>query len=159
MQGLPGAAGLIGSPGTPGTPGGPGSAGGVGSTGPVGSAGLPGSQGTPGAAGLPGTQGPVGPTGPAGTQSVFGTNTGTAGPVGNEGIDFNVGQVLLFAGRSGAGRIAAGQSLQIANFALLNNILSGFFGQTSTTFALPDLRPTAPNNTSYFIVTSGIFPN
>jgi microcystin-dependent protein len=45
-----------------------------------------------------------------------------------------------------------------SNTALFSLIGTNYGGNGTTTFALPDLRPAAPNNTQYLICVTGLFP-
>jgi microcystin-dependent protein len=52
-----------------------------------------------------------------------------------------------------------GQLLPISqNTALFSLLLSNFGGDGKLTFALPDLRETAPAKTRYHIAVAGVFP-
>jgi microcystin-dependent protein len=54
---------------------------------------------------------------------------------------------------------ADGRVLSIeSNTALFALIGTNYGGNGTTTFALPDLRPAAPNNTQYLICVTGLFP-
>ena len=129
-----------------------GAAGALGPQGPQGPAGLT------GAPGPTGPQGPAGPTGPAGTEALFGTNTSYA--VAGSGRQCTFGEIILNAGTVANGMPAQGQLLSISEFAGLFSVLGVLYGGNGTsTFALPDLRPYAPNGLTYSICMSGIFPS
>ena len=137
-------------------------------TGPAGPA------GPTGPAGPKGPAGPTGPEGPAGTisptqqaqltslvnfQSNFGTNTGNASEA--NGAQCTIGQILLTASpvRTAGGVPANGQLLPISsNVALFSLIGTTYGGNGVTDFALPNLRAIAPNNMTYSICITGIFP-
>jgi hypothetical protein len=128
----------------------------VGPPGPPGPPGLPGPQGVPGPIGPPG---PQGPPGPSGTQGVFGTDTSRGVTSLSQGIDCIIGEIKLFAGPRGQFLPAYGQVLSIVqNQALFSLLGTTFGGNGQTTFALPDLRSAAPNGTTYYICTQGIYP-
>lgn len=131
-----------------------------GPAGPQGVAGPAGPVGPAGVQGLTGPAGPTGPTGPqgpAGVQNLFGTNTSLARA--GFGAPCTLGQLTLNAGVIGNGVPAQGQLFPIqqntALFALLGTL---YGGDGVTNFALPDMRPYAPNGTTYTICTQGFFP-
>ena len=102
-----------------------------------------------------------GPRGPAGTTALFGQNTNKAG-TGSGGQTCSLGEVIITAGNVAAvGTLPAnGQLLSISsNPALFSLIGTEYGGNGSTTFALPNLKKSAPNGLTYSIcATSGIFP-
>jgi Phage Tail Collar Domain/Collagen triple helix repeat (20 copies) len=150
-----GPAGAIGPAGPPGATGPAGPAGPAGATGP---AGPPGPTGPAGPAGPPGPAGPAGATGPAGTTGLFGTNTSLA--AGGTGGPCTLGQVILSAGTVANGVPAQGQLLSIAqNTALFSLLGTHYGGDGEITFALPDLRGSAPNGLTYSICITGTFPS
>jgi tail collar domain/collagen triple helix repeat protein len=172
VAGATGPAGAIGPAGPAGAVGPVGAAGPVGPAGPAGPMGTPGAAGPAGAAGAVGPAGPSGPTGPAGPEGP----TGPAGPAGTTGI-FGSNSLDFFAGSGGAectiGTItlnvavqypanylpADGRILSIEeNVALFSLIGINYGGDGETTFALPNLKSAAPDNTIYLICVTGIFP-
>jgi Phage Tail Collar Domain/Collagen triple helix repeat (20 copies) len=161
-QGLKGATGAVGPQGTTGATGAAGPQGQQGLTGAAGALGPQGPQGPAGLTGAPGPtgpQGPEGPTGPAGTQALFGTNTSYA-VAGTTGVQCTIGQIFLTAGLVANGMPAQGQLLFIADYSPLFTLLRTLYGGNGTsTFALPDLRPYAPNGLTYSICTVGILPS
>ena len=125
----------------------------TGATGPTGS------PGATGPAGPQGIQGPVGPKGPSGTQAILGSNTIPFGPSNASGVQCNLGNVTLnIAIRYPFSYLPAdGRILSIADYPDLFNLLgTDYGGDGETTFALPDLRPAAPNNTQYLVCVTGI---
>ncbi len=162
-QGSTGATGAAGPQGTTGATGAAGPQGAAGAQGLTGAAGALGAQGPQGPAGLTGApgptgpQGPAGPTGPAGTQALFGTNTSNA--VAGSGVQCTVGEIILTAGTVANGIPAQGQLLPISQNQALFSLLDTLYGGNGTTdFALPDLRPYAPNGLTYSICIQGIYP-
>ena len=144
------AAGTAGAKGDTGDAGPAGPAGAKGDTGDAGPAGPPGAKGDTGDAG------PVGPAGPGADQ--FGTNRNSF--AAGRSTECTLGEVTLFAGTVGNGIPAQGQLLPInTNQALFSLMGTNFGGDGRTTFALPDLRPAAPNGTTYYICDVGIFPS
>jgi len=142
-QGIPGPPGAPGAPGTQGLPGGPGP------------------QGFPGAPGPMGPQGPTGPAGPAGTTGIFGTNTIGFFSNGGGAAQCTLGQVILSAAVTypSAWMPADGRLLPIqGNTAIFSLLGTNYGGNGLTTFALPDLRSAAPNNTQYLLCVAGVFP-
>jgi len=156
-----------------------GPAGPTGPVGPIGPQGVPGAAGANGANGTNGAGGATGATGPAGTQGPTGA-TGAVGPTGAEGGDLGalfgagvgypvvrgkggectLGQVILTAGAVAVGIPANGQLLAISqNEALFSLFGTIYGGDGMTNFALPDLRPMAPNGTIYTICDEGIYPS
>jgi hypothetical protein len=126
--------------------------------GPVGPTGPTGPQGLIGPPGPAGPTGPTGPTGPSGTQNLFGTNTSQARA--GVGATCTLGQLMLAAGAIGNGTPAQGQILPInSNIAMFSILGTLYGGDGVTTFALPDMRPYAPNGTTYMICASGVFPS
>jgi hypothetical protein len=161
-QGPTGPTGAVGPQGTTGATGAAGPQGQQGLTGAAGALGPQGPQGPAGLTGAPGPtgpQGPEGPTGPAGTQALFGTNTSSA-VAGTTGVQCTIGQIFLTAGLVANGMPAQGQLLFIADYSPLFTLLRTLYGGNGTsTFALPDLRPYAPNGLTYSICTVGILPS
>jgi hypothetical protein len=159
-QGAQGAQGAAGPAGPRGVAGPAGPMGANGATGPTGAQGSPGATGPQGPTGPQGATGPRGPQGPAGTPDArFGNNTEPffGGPT-QEGCI--LGEVRLFAGTVGGGHAADGSLLQISqNTALFSLIGTMYGGDGRTTFALPDLRGSAPNGLNYTICTVGIYPS
>lgn len=152
--GATGPQGIKGDTGTTGLQGAKGDAGTAGSTGPQGPQGFTGPQGQQGPTG---PQGPQGPQGPSGINNTFGSSTGL-GATGKS-IDCTLGQVTLSAGFVGNGTPAYGQILSIAQYQALFSLLGTTYGGNGqTTFALPDLRAAAPNNTTYYICINGVYP-
>lgn len=152
-----------------------------GSQGPPGPAGAPGAQGQQGPAGATGPAGPTGPTGPAGP-------TGAPGPSGtvpanlttlskalstNGGKAFtdnrisaacpnmNVGDVILSVTGYAQGALPAdGRLLAISDYPALFDLIGTLFGGDGiTNFALPDLRPFAPQLLQYAICVEGNYPS
>jgi Phage Tail Collar Domain/Collagen triple helix repeat (20 copies) len=165
--------GLAGPAGATGAIGPVGPAGAMGATGPIGPAGPAGAIGPAGPAGAAGTQGPAGPTGPAGpegptgatgpsgTTGIFGTNDINFFTEGGGGVQCTLGSVILNVAVEYPGNYlpADGRTLAITiNTALFSLIGTNYGGDGMTTFALPDLRKAAPNNTQYLICVTGIFP-
>jgi hypothetical protein len=153
--GLRGAVGPTGATGPTGPPGAPGARGATGSTGPTGATGLM------GLVGPTGPTGPTGATGPSGTTGIFGTNNINFFTQGNGGATCTLGSILLNASVLYTANYlpADGRLLQIQNnTALFSLIGTNYGGNGFSTFALPDLRKAAPNNTQYLICVSGIFP-
>ncbi len=107
------------------------------------------------------TTGPAGPRGPAGTASLFGRSTNKAS-TGTGGATCTLGQILLTAGTTAptGTLLANGQLLSISgNTALFGLLGNAYGGNGTTTFAVPDLRKSAPDGLSYSIcATAGIFP-
>jgi hypothetical protein len=175
----------IGQVGPTGPPGPAGPMGPPGLQGPSGPAGAPGAQGQQGPAGPVGASGPAGPTGPTGPAGPTGppghsgaipanlttlsgalsTNGGSS--YGNEKkisaacSNMNVGDVILSVNGYSQGALPADGSLLpiIGNQDLFQLIGTSFGGDGRTTFALPDLRPFAPQGLQYAISVEGIFPS
>jgi Phage Tail Collar Domain/Collagen triple helix repeat (20 copies) len=126
-----------------------------GAKGDTGATGAQGPKGDPGATGPQGSQGPAGPSTP---DARFGTNTSLA--VAGNGAQCTLGQLILTAGTVANGTPADGRLLPISqNQALFSLLGTTYGGDGRTTFALPDLRSAAPNNTTYSICMVGIFPS
>jgi hypothetical protein len=109
----------------------------------------------------PGATGPQGPPGPSGTQGIFGTNELTFQQGSSEGATCNLGAIELTAAAEYPTFYlpADGRLLNISdNNALYQLLGTRYGGDGQTTFALPDLRSAAPNNTLYLICVAGIFP-
>lgn len=162
-RGPTGEAGEAGPQGEPG-PQGP--------TGPEGPVGPVGPEGPQGDVGEPGPEGPQGDTGPAGPQGEPGPEgeQGPMNPIDEEfgnpssttaasGRDCVIGEIILVAGDFGMGTPAEGQLLNISEFQALYSVLGTTYGgDGQSTFALPDLRPVAPNGLNYHICKVGIYP-
>jgi len=161
-QGAAGPAGQTGPAGPAGPAGNTGPAGPAGPTGAAGPTGPAGATGATGPAGPEGPQGVPGPTGPPGNlAAVFGTNNINFLTNSGGSAQCNLGSILLSASvvypanyLPADGRILAIQS----NAALFSLLGTDYGGNGISNFALPDLRPAAPNNTQYLICVSGIFP-
>lgn len=92
-----------------------------------------------------------------GEQNLFGTGTNWA--VDGHGGDCTLGEIILSAGAVANGWVADGRLLSIAqNSALFSLLGTTYGGDGRTTFAIPDLRGTAPNKLTYSICHTGIFP-
>jgi hypothetical protein len=143
----------------------------VGPTGPPGPAGPAGATGPPGPTGPTGPAGPTGPVGPSGKipanlttlANALSTNGGTA--FGNNKIsaacpNMNIGDVLLSVNSYGQGALPAdGRLLTISDYPALFDLIGTLFGgDGKSTFALPDLRPFAPQLLQYSICVDGNFP-
>ncbi len=149
LTGPAGATGASGPMGLQGVQGAPGPAG---PTGP---------QGVQGATGPQGAQGPAGPQGPSGTTGIFGSNFISFLLGSEDGATCTLGQVQLNAAVNYPENYtpADGRLLPIKdNTALFALMGTNYGGDGTTTFALPDLRSAAPNNTQYLVCTVGIFP-
>jgi Phage Tail Collar Domain len=112
-------------------------------------------QGPPGADGAPGAPDPA----TSAYVGRFGSDTGNAASA--VGAPCTLGQVLLTAStvKTAGGVPANGQLLPIAqNFALFALLGTTYGGNGQTTFALPDLRPVAPNHMTYSICINGEWP-
>src|SRR5579864_544252 len=168
-NGTNGTNGVDGAPCLPSIPacvGPPGPAGKDGADGAPGAAGPAGPPGPKGDTGSTGPAGPQGPQGPAGTDATadtyvgqFGTNTGGAHEASSTVC--TLGQIRLTASPSltAGGVPADGQILPInLNTALFSLLGTTYGGNGVTTFALPDLRSITPNNMTYSICVSGVFP-
>ncbi|MGO9066437.1 MAG: tail fiber protein, partial [Myxococcaceae bacterium] len=160
-MGPPGSTGPAGTPGPMGLPGLPGAMGPAGVAGPAGAAGANGAAGAEGPPGATGPQGPVGPQGPAGATGPdprFGTDTALA--VAGTGAECTLGQVILTAGIVANGLPAQGQLLLISQYPAVFSLMGTTYGGDGTvSFALPDLRPVAPNGLTYSICMVGVFPS
>lgn len=87
----------------------------------------------------------------------FGKNTSLAAR--SSGAECTLGEIILSAGSRGQGIPAAGQLLPIAqNQTLFALLATTYGGDGTTTFALPDLRSSAPNGLTYTICVEGVFP-
>jgi hypothetical protein len=153
----------------------------LGQIGPVGPAGATGAQGPAGPAGATGPAGPTGPTGPAGPTGPQGspatiqanldtlsralsTNGGTAfgyNKISAACPNMNIGDVLLSVNSYGQGALPAdGRLLAISDYPALFDLIGTLFGgDGKSTFALPDLRPFAPQLLQYSICVEGNFPS
>jgi hypothetical protein len=119
-----------------------------------------GATGATGPAGPQGPPGPAGPTGPSGTQGLFGSNSLTF-LQGSSGVTCDLASLMLSASNLiPAGYVPAdGRLLLISqNAALWNQLGTNYGGDGTITFALPDLRAAAPNNTIYLICVIGDYP-
>lgn len=126
-----------------------------GAKGEQGETGLQGPAGTPG---VPGLQGPAGNSLLSG---YFGQRTGNGSETGHSTRECVLGEIMLAGFRSpwGMGVPAKGQILPISqNTALYSLFGTTYGGDGITTFGLPDLRPVAPNDMTYFVCASGYFP-
>jgi len=89
---------------------------------------------------------------------LFGTNTAPAD--GSTAASCTTGTIGLTAANIAPDLVADARTLQIADYPDLFSLLGvKFGGDGDTTFALPDLRPIAPNGTSYWICTHGDMPS
>ena len=159
--GAQGAVGPTGPAGAKGATGATGAQGPIGPTGPAGARGATGATGATGLAGPIGPTGPTGATGPSGTTGIFGSNSINFFTNGSGGVQCTLGSILLNASTLYTGNYlpADGRTLEISTNTDLFTILgTNYGGNGSTTFALPDLRTAAPNNTIYLICVSGVFP-
>jgi len=144
----------------------------VGPTGPPGPAGPAGASGPPGPTGPTGPAGPTGPPGPSGKipanlttlSNALSTNGGTA--FGYDKIsaacpNMNIGDVLLSVNSYGQGALPAdGRLLAISDYPALFDLIGTLFGgDGKSTFALPDLRPFAPQLLQYSICVEGNYPS
>jgi Phage Tail Collar Domain/Collagen triple helix repeat (20 copies) len=162
---------LVGAQGPPGPQGPMGLTGPQGPQGPRGDTGATGAQGPTGPAGPQGPIGPTGPQGPTGSNATIPANlTALSNGLGIAGYGMMahdasyscvLGQILLTPYNAGGGLApAAGQLLPISqNTALFSLIGTNFGGDGVNTFALPDLRPFAPQGTVYSICLTGVFPS
>ncbi len=187
-QGPPGPKGATGATGATGSQGPAGHAGPTGPAGPAGPAGATGATGATGSAGpqgpvgpagatgatgATGSQGPAGPTGATGATGPAGPQgrPGTTGILGSNSIDFfegnsagaqcTLGSITLNAAVSYPLNYlpADGRLLDITLYPALWSLLAtNYGGDGVTTFALPNLKSAAPNNTQYLICVSGVFP-
>ena len=120
--------------------------------------------GATGPAGPPGPQGPAGPAGPPGTTGIFGSNSISYTNYTGGAPQCAVGAILLFAGEviptmQSNYTAADGRLMSImGNTALFSLLGTTYGGDGVNTFALPDLRSAAPNNTIYLICISGTYP-
>jgi hypothetical protein len=106
--------------------------------------------------------GPAGPAGPSGTTGIFGTDTNKASaPNSGTAEDEYLGQVILVAGSVlPPGTVPCdGQILSIdTNTALFSLLGKEYGGNGTTTFALPNLKKSAPDGLTYAIAVTGIYP-
>ena len=87
----------------------------------------------------------------------FGSNTSLA--ANGAGETCTIGEIILSAGSRANGMPAAGQLMPISqNQARFSLIGTTYGGDGTTTFALPDLRSSAPNGLTYSICLFGVFP-
>jgi hypothetical protein len=162
--GAPGPAGPTGATGAQGTAGlngGPGAQGPSGATGPIGATGATGPAGPSGPTGPAGPAGPAGPTGPSGTQGIFGSNNVNFIVGGGSGAECTLGSITLNVAVSYPSNYlpADGSILSITAYEALFSLIGvNYGGNGTTTFALPNLKSAAPNNTQYLICAVGIFP-
>lgn len=144
----------------------------VGPTGPPGPAGPAGAAGPPGPAGATGPAGPTGPPGPSGKipanlttlSNALSTNGGTAfgyNKISAACSNMNIGDVLLSVNSYGQGALPAdGRLLAISDYPALFDLIGTLFGgDGKSTFALPDLRPFAPQLLQFSICVEGNFPS
>lgn len=147
----------------------------IGQVGPTGPQGPPGPAGATGPAGPTGPTGPAGPAGPPGPTGTIPANLATLSKAlsTNGGKAFtdnristacsymNIGDVILSVSGYDQGAMPAdGRSLPIlGNQAIFNVIGTEFGGDGVTNFALPDLRPFAPQGLQYSICVEGTFPS
>ena len=143
----------------------------VGPTGPQGPPGPTGQTGPAGPTGPTGPAGPTGPTGPSGTipanlttlSRALSTNGGTAFGYNKISIacsNLNIGDVFLSVNSYSQGALPAdGRLLNITDYIQVFALIgTQFGGDGKTTFALPDLRPFAPQLLQYSICVEGNFP-
>jgi Phage Tail Collar Domain len=109
----------------------------------------------------PGAMGLQGPPGPPGTQGIFGTNEITFQQGGSTGVTCNMGSIMLAVAVEYPTYYlpADGRLLNIESYEALYQLIGTHYGgDGQSTFALPDLRSAAPNNTQYLICVAGVFP-
>jgi hypothetical protein len=97
----------------------------------------------------------------AGPTGVFGSNNINFFTNGGSGASCTLGSILLNASVLYSENYlpADGRLLSIStNTALFSLLGTNYGGNGTSTFALPDLRKAAPNNTQYLICVSGVFP-
>ena len=123
--------------------------------------GIPGEKGEQGEQGLPGEPGPPDPVVSAFVER-FASPGRTPLSSSNAAADCYLGEVILVA----SARLpetftpADGRLLPINQWQAMFSLLgTDFGGNGQTTFALPDLRPLAPDLMVYGICTVGVFPN
>lgn len=156
-----GPAGAVGPVGPSGPTGPQGPAGATGATGPAGAVG---SAGPSGPSGPVGPQGPAGPAGPAGSSDlseVFGSNSFSYSQDTFDTPSCTVGTVILnISDLYGASYLPAdGRLVTIRDHQNLFAVIGVLYGgDGQLTFALPDLRKAAPNNTQYLVCVFGVFP-
>ena len=145
----------------------------VGATGATGAAGSTGSAGPAGPAGPVGPAGATGATGPAASVPANLTtlsqhlSTNGVSYTGNETFTWPGGScvigdiVLSVNGYSGGSLLPAdGRILPIAPYTAVFSLVGTNFGGNGTSnFALPDLRPFAPQGLQYSICIEGFFPS
>jgi microcystin-dependent protein len=76
-------------------------------------------------------------------------------------VDCTVGSILLDASTLYPSNYlpADGRILTFQEYPALGSLIGdNYGGNESTTFALPDLRSAAPDNTQYLICVTGVFP-
>jgi hypothetical protein len=121
-----------------------------------------GAAGATGPAGPQGPAGPAGPPGPSGTSGVLGSNGTTFVEGSVVGPACNMGSLMQSASSVYPTNYlpADGRLLLINQFQALFTLLGiRYGGDGVSTFALPDLRSAAPNNTIYLICASGgVYP-
>ena len=140
--------------------------------GQVGPTGPPGPAGPAGATGPPGPTGATGPPGASGKipanlttlSNALSTNGGTAfgyNKISAACPNMNIGDVLLSVNSYGQGALPAdGRLLAISDYPALFDLIGTLFGGDGrSTFALPDLRPFAPQLLQYSICVEGNFPS
>jgi hypothetical protein len=128
--------------------------------------------------GNPGPQGPVGPAGSNATvpanitklSSVLSTSPYTNGngyawggstPFIYDTSLCQIGDIVLSVNGYGSGALPAdGRLLAIESYVPAFSVMGTYYGGNGTTnFALPDLRPFAPQGLQYSICVEGIFPS
>jgi len=91
--------------------------------------------------------------------SGFGVSTNQAA-AGNPSSNQMLGTIVLTATNVNSGITCDGRLLLIADYVALFSLLGTTFGGDGiTTFGIPNLQAQAPNNCTYYICTSGIFPS
>jgi hypothetical protein len=159
--GATGPAGVTGPAGPAGPTGATGAGGPIGPAGATGATGATGPQGPSGPTGAPGATGATGPQGPSGTTGIFGSNNVGFFEAEGGGASCTLGSITLNAAVSYPDNYlpADGRLLQIAQYTAVFSLLGiNYGGDGMTTFALPNLKSAAPNNTQYLICVSGVFP-
>jgi Phage Tail Collar Domain/Collagen triple helix repeat (20 copies) len=107
-----------------------------------------------------GLNGATGATGPSGTAGIFGSNS-IGFFSGSSGAQCTLGSIVLNAAVQYPSNYlpADGRLLAISQYTAMFSLLGiNYGGDGTTTFALPDLRSAAPNNTQYLICINGVFP-
>lgn len=95
-----------------------------------------------------------------GTSGVFGSNSVTFSAGTGDGVQCNLGSLMQSAAKiiPLSYLPADGRLLMISQNSALWDLLGNTYVDGVTTFALPDLRTAAPNNTIYLICVAGVFP-